>query len=603
MKSRISESNALVKRGIAGLLGLSLGIPWLVTCAGQAAASPFAYVTNALSHSVSVVDTASLTVTTTVVLPETRVPFAVAIAPDGKHAFVTTLNALGSSGGSVFSIDTTSNSVTAGPIVVGDEPTGIAITPDGKLAYVANRIYPDPYGNNISVIDTARNVVIAALPIDGSPRALAITPDGKRVYVADEITGTVWVIDIATNTILGAPISTDGAYGIGIAPDGKRAYVANGRFPGGSVAVIDTVSNAVVATIGVEDNPAAVAVTPDGKFAYVARGGDRSVSIIDTASNALVGSAIGVGVFPGAIAITPDGRHAYVTNAGSDTVSVIDTLTNTVTSTIGGMSSPRGVAITPATYGVTYDGNLNTGGSVPVDGNAYVNGVTVTVLGNTGDLVRAGYTFGNWNTAASGTGTSYVGGATFVMGSADVTLYAHWSAVGSAPVLVGARSRKVHGTAGAFDLALALTSLNPTTEPRAGPMQTIVFSFDKPVTAGVAALSEGTATVGAPTFSGNDMTVPLTAVFNAQYVTVNASDVVAADGGTGGGGSVRIGFLFGDANQSRQVTVADVGVVNAALLKPMTLANFLLDVNASGSVTVADKGLVNANLLMKLPLP
>jgi uncharacterized repeat protein (TIGR02543 family) len=603
MRSRVSVSAASVKRGVAGLLRLAMIIPWLLACADQASASPFAFVTNAFSHSVSVIDTASSTVTGSVVLPETRVPFAVAIAPDGKHAFVTTLNALQTAGGSVFSIDTASNSVAAGPIVVGDEPTGIAITPDGRLAYVSNRFFPYSSGKNISVIDTARNVVIAALAIDGMPRALAITPDGKRVYVTNENIGTVWVIDIATNTILGEPIATAGAYGIAIAPDGKRAYVTNGRFPGGGVAVIDTMSNAVVATIAVEDNPGGVAVTPDGKHAYVARAGARSVSVIDTASNTLVGNAIEVGVFPGAIAIAPDGKHAYVTNEGSDTVSVIDIPTNSVVSTIQGVSSPRDVAITPATFGVTYDGNLNTGGSVPVDGNSYVSGATVTVLGNTGDLVRAGYTFGNWNTAASGTGAPYVGGATFAMGPADVTLYAHWSATGSAPVLVGARSRKVHGTAGAFDLVLALTSINPTTEPRAGPTQTIVFSFDKPVTAGVAALSEGTATVGAPTFSGNDMTVPLTAVFNAQYVTVNASDVVASDGGTGGTGSVRIGFLFGDSNQSRQVTVADVGVVNAALLKPVTLANFLFDVNSSGSVTVADKGLVNANLLMKLPLP
>ncbi|WP_459924103.1 hypothetical protein, partial [Desulfatiferula olefinivorans] len=45
------------------------------------------------------------------------------------------------------------------------------------------------------------------------------------------------------------------------------------------------------------------------------------------------------------------------------------------------------------TYSVTYDGNTNTGGAVPTDGNSYHNGDPVTVLGNTGSLVKTGYTF------------------------------------------------------------------------------------------------------------------------------------------------------------------------------------------------------------------
>jgi len=76
---------------------------------------------------------------------------------------------------------------------------------------------------------------------------------------------------------------------------------------------------------------------------------------------------------------------------------------------------------------VTYDGSGSTGGSVPTDGNPYVAGATVTVLGNTGSLVKTGYTFAGWNTAANGSGTSYAGGATFAMGSGDVTLYAKWT--------------------------------------------------------------------------------------------------------------------------------------------------------------------------------
>jgi subtilisin family serine protease len=171
------------------------------------------------------------------------------------------------------------------------------------------------------------------------------------------------------------------------------------------------------------------------------------------------------------------------------------------------------------------------------------------------------------------------------------------------PVLVGAASRRVHSAAGPFDLVLAATPLNPTTEPRNGPTQTIVFTFNKPVTAGTATVTEGTATVGSTTFSGSEMIVNLTGVTDIQYVTLAVSAVVAADGGTGGAGSVRAGFLAGDVTQNRQVTVGDVGLVNSVLLQPVTASNYLKDVNVSGTITVADKGSVNGNLLHQLPTP
>ena len=62
---------------------------------------------------------------------------------------------------------------------------------------------------------------------------------------------------------------------------------------------------------------------------------------------------------------------------------------------------------TGTTYTVTYNGNGNTTGAAPVDGNSYLNGSTVTVLGNTNNLAKTGNAFGGWNTAANGSGTTY----------------------------------------------------------------------------------------------------------------------------------------------------------------------------------------------------
>jgi len=87
------------------------------------------------------------------------------------------------------------------------------------------------------------------------------------------------------------------------------------------------------------------------------------------------------------------------------------------------------ITVEPAHSGFTvrYNGNGSTGGTVPVDGANYDENATVTVLGNTGSLVRAGYTFADWNTSANGSSTAYQPGNTFNINT-NVNLYAQWTA-------------------------------------------------------------------------------------------------------------------------------------------------------------------------------
>jgi len=178
----------------------------------------------------------------------------------------------------------------------------------------------------------------------------------------------------------------------------------------------------------------------------------------------------------------------------------------------------------------------------------------------------------------------------------------------SPPAFQNAVSRRAHGAAGTFDLPLSKVvppaiNHNPTTEPRQGPAQTIVFTFDKPINAAIVTVAEGVATAAAPTFAGNSVVVALTGVTDQQYVTVSLGNVASTDGSTGGSASVRVGFLTGDANSSRLVAVTDLVVVNNQLGKPLTALNFLSDVNTSGIITVLDKVVVNNNLGHFLPAP
>ncbi|MED4555351.1 S-layer homology domain-containing protein [Lysinibacillus capsici] len=79
------------------------------------------------------------------------------------------------------------------------------------------------------------------------------------------------------------------------------------------------------------------------------------------------------------------------------------------------------------TYMVTYDSNGSDGGIVPTDSKQYKNQDNITVLGNTGNLMKAGYTFVGWNTKADGKGVTYKIGQTIQMGKGNLILYALWS--------------------------------------------------------------------------------------------------------------------------------------------------------------------------------
>jgi len=236
-------------------------------------------------------------------------------------------------------IDTATNTVTGLPIPVGILPRGVAVTPDGGKVYVANT-----GSNTVSVIDTATNSVVGTIPVGNGPTGVAVTPDSSKVYVTNPGTNTVSVIATATNTVV-STIPVGNCVGVAVTPDGSKVYVANEV--SASVSVIDTATNTVVGTIPVGNFPIVfpigVAITPDGSKVYVTNGAS-AVSVIDTATNTVVGT-IPVGSLPWGVAVTPDGSKVYVANFNDNTVSVIATATNTVVSTVP-------VGLIPIAFGI-----------------------------------------------------------------------------------------------------------------------------------------------------------------------------------------------------------------------------------------------------------
>ena len=155
--------------------------------------------------------------------------------------------------------------------------------------------------------------------------------------------------------------------------------------------------------------------------------------VLDAAGNGLggvvvtfAGPASGAGIAGGGVGPSGTGGIAYFAATANGTTGAYPVAAGAT----GLIPVDFALTNSPPPHGVVYNGNASTGGAVPADGNAYAAGVTVTVLGNNGNLVKTGFVFAGWNTAANGSGAGYAGGANFAMGSGDVTLYAQWGGPG-----------------------------------------------------------------------------------------------------------------------------------------------------------------------------
>ena len=332
-----------------GCSGNGTGLPGVVATikvgsgpAGVAIApnGAYAYVASRDGNAVSVINTATNTVTSTIGV---ETPTRLAVSPDGTRVYATAYNR-----GQLSVVDTATNLVTA-TINLGGSPGDIAVSPDGTRGYVITRSRQNSDDTWVAVINTdpnsvGYNTVINRIKVGGNPVGLAVSAGGSEIYVTQSRTWTVSTIEAATNTIT-ATVGV-GKYPVGVAAGARQIYVANSyqfaRYEAPTLSVVSAVTDSVVATIkiakgaGTEDSrPGStwVATAPgDGGKIWVTNSLDNLVAVIDSGEyisgmrpTNTVTATIGVGKTPAGVAITPDGRFAYVTNSGDGTVSVIST--------------------------------------------------------------------------------------------------------------------------------------------------------------------------------------------------------------------------------------------------------------------------------------
>jgi len=176
-------------------------------------------------------------------------------------------------------------------------------------------------------------------------------------------------------------------------------------------------------------------------------------------------------------------------------------------------------------------------------------------------------------------------------------------------VPLSAVSRKRHGSAGTYDINLPLSGtagIECRTEGAAGGAARnyqVVVTFARPIDINGATAtpgSGGTASVsGPPSVSGNQVTVNLTNVSNAQTLTVNllgVNDSINTDDVP-----VRLSILVGDTTGDGFVNSSDIAQTQSQSGQVLSASNFREDVTANGLINSSDIALVQSKSGTALP--
>jgi DNA-binding beta-propeller fold protein YncE len=285
-------------------------------------------------------------------------PHGLAVAPDGRHYFVSTAH--GQPYGSLWKY-TTANDEPEGRVELGAFPASLQVSPDGRFAWVVNfDLYGEMAPSSVSVVATDGMVEVARVQTCTMPHGSRLDPTGVRHWSVCMMDDVLVEIDarrfqVARHFMLGpgaehgmpgAPHVRAGATdpaGHGMeappagagrcsptwaapSPDGARVYVACNAAD--DVVEIDVVGWRMVRRIPAGAGVYNVAVTRDGRTLIATNKRGRSVSLIDLATGRAVATLPTLRPVVHGIALSDDGRYAFVSVEGigaePGTVEMID---------------------------------------------------------------------------------------------------------------------------------------------------------------------------------------------------------------------------------------------------------------------------------------
>ncbi len=309
---------------------------------------------------------------TGMMITDTDGPHGVAVAPDGRHYFVTTGH--GAPFGRLWKYTTDKDSLVTS-IELGMFPASLQVSPDGVFVFVVNfNLYGDMVPSSVSVVDAEQMVEVARIRTCTMPHGSRLNPSGTRQYSTCMMDDMLVEIDaheleVSRHFMLaagrehgmeGAPgahhehgrqggddeLATHGArtpearegagrmvHEISCSPtwaqpsaDGSKVYVACNK--SNEIVEVDvpgwTLTRRIPAGPGVYN----LAVTRDGTRLIATNKAGQSVSVFDLQSGSELARISTARKIVHGVAVTPDDRYAFISVEGigaePGTVEIID---------------------------------------------------------------------------------------------------------------------------------------------------------------------------------------------------------------------------------------------------------------------------------------
>jgi DNA-binding beta-propeller fold protein YncE len=262
---------------------------------------------------------------------------AVAPTPDGRRVLAFTQNSLAV-------LDAGTHAV-LGSITLQYGHGGLLVAPDGKHAYVRST-------DAVESIDLLTGLIEDPVirEVDGVPTALQeISPDGTRIsgMIFDMTAPAVGLVDIAAGTARSVPLPPDAKRldAVLVTPDGSRAYVVTDTVGGvtNPLQVVDLATGTTGPVPGTEGS-LELALAPDGTTIH-AIGYSRAV-VLDTATGAVRRSVRTGGLLSGRFVVSPSGRYLYLLDLLDSRLEVFDMDVGSVVETVPVGGHPMDIELT-----------------------------------------------------------------------------------------------------------------------------------------------------------------------------------------------------------------------------------------------------------------
>lgn len=286
------------------------------------------WVTNKTSASISVVDSAGLTVTRTIALPFASQPFGIVADPTGDRVYVA-LEALGR----VLKLDGTTGGV-LGSVDVGPNVRQLSISGDGARIYASRFITRPLPGESTALVQTS----VGGQPVGGE----VVVVNAPAMSVLSTIVLRHSDKPDFENQGRGVPNYLGAA---AISPDGRSAWlpskqdnVKRGMGRDGQALnfqnTVRAISSRIDLASGSEDHArridhdnasvaSAIAFDRLGVYAFVALETSRQVAVVDAHSGFEL-FRFAVGRAPQGLALSADGKRLYVNNFMDRKLSTFD---------------------------------------------------------------------------------------------------------------------------------------------------------------------------------------------------------------------------------------------------------------------------------------